>query len=263
MDFEEPLIVELYGRSGTGKTALLSTFPKPILILDVKDHGSESAKCKQLKRGDIHVISIESSSDLEEVYDYLLDNPGKYKTVGIDTVTGLQEMMLVETKEEEKKSQASQRIFGIVGDKLKLWILNFKELTSEGITPVFLCQDRLDNPDTEAEDQLNPEIGPGLMPAVAKFLNAAVKVIGHTYIQTKVEKVDDGKKIKKKESVEFRLRLGPNPYYITKIRQPKGSFLPDYLTNPSYDDIKAITLGEYEEPQKESKKSKKLGKKKK
>lgn len=265
VDFEEPLIVEIYGRSGTGKTALLSTFPKPMLILDVKDHGSESAKSSSLERGDIHVLSIECPGDMDEAHEFLLNNPGKYKTVGIDTLTGLQEMVLSDIKEKENKAQPSQRIFGLVGEQIKSWILAFKELSTEGITPVFLCQDRMDNPDTEAEDQLNPEIGPALQPGVAKFLNAAVKVIGHTYIQTRTEKVDNGKKIVKEETVEYRLRLGPNPFYLTKIRQPKGSPLPEFLVNPSYKDIKAITLGEYE-PQKETKtkkvkKDKKIGKK--
>src|SRR5262252_697284 len=32
----------LYGRSGTGKTTLAATFPKPILLLDVSDRGTDS-----------------------------------------------------------------------------------------------------------------------------------------------------------------------------------------------------------------------------
>lgn len=254
--FEEPLIVELYGRSGTGKTTLLSTFPKPILLLDIKDHGAESARSASIKKGDIDVLSIENFDELEEAYEYITDNLGKYKTVAIDTMTGLQELAYVKVMEDESKNQMSQRLYGLASSMLKQWIMHYKELSSEGIIPVFICQDRTDNGDGEGEDQLIPEVGPALMPAVSKLLNAACKVIGHTYIQENSEKGADGKRVSK---IEYRLRLGPNPYYITKIRKPKEAACPSYLTNPTYEDILAISKGEYKEaaPAEKTKKKKK------
>lgn len=252
-EFEEALIVVLYGRSGSGKTTLASTFPKPILFVDVKDHGTESAKSVDLKKGDITVLSLDSFDEIFEVYDYLEENPNKFKTVVIDHMTALQEQALEKVKNEESKGQVSQRMFGIASGHMKEAIMAFRQLTDLGITPVFLAQDRTDEVETAEDDMIDPEIGPGVMPALAKILTAGAKVVGHTYIAEVKSKNDKGKvKIK----AEYRLRIGPNPYFVTKIRRPKGTQCPEYITNPTYDDLLNITLGKWSEGKKSTEKKK-------
>ena len=258
MDLDEPTIITIYGRPGSGKTTLSASLPKPMLLVDVKDKGGESAKSKDLERGEITVFQIEDFDDIYDLYDYIKANPGTFKSVCIDHMTALQDLGLDKVKADEGKDQVSQRMYGIVAGYMKEIISLYKDLTDEGITPCFLAQDRMDSGDGEGEDQLIPEVGPGLMPSIAKVLGASSRIIGHTYLQEKVEQTGN---MKVKRTVEYRLRLGPNPYYVTKVTRPKGTYCPAYLVDGSYDDLIKIVKGEWEEPKAPKKKKKKPRKK--
>lgn len=253
MDLDTPTIVTLYGKPGTGKTTIASTAPKPLLFIDVKDKGMASAKNPHLKRGDIKVFELEEFDDIYEVYDYIMENPGKFKSVAIDHFTALQEYALEKVKEEEKKEKISQQMFGFAASYMREVITMYKNLTDVNINPIFLCQDRLENGEGDGEDQLTPEVGPALMPSLSRVLCSASRVIGHTYLQERVDKTNAGQV---KRSIEYRLRLGPNPYYITKVTRPQGTPCPSYLVNAQFGDILQIVKGEYQENK--PKKSKKL-----
>src|SRR5690606_7836569 len=96
-------------------------------------------------------------------------------------------------------------------------------------------------------------VGPRLMPSVAAILNASVKVIGHTFIREVVKRNLDS--IDRK--TYFCLRLGPHPYYITKIRKPKDTKCPEYIVDPSYDKIIDIMRGKSPDQKTSSKNKKK------
>lgn len=255
-----PLITTLYGRGGTGKTTIASFYPKPMLIIDIKDKGTESAKSKTLKRGEISVFEANDLDDVYDAYDYVLET-GKFKSVVIDHMTALQELSHNKVKEEEGKAQMSQRMFNVSSGYLKEIIQMYKNLADEDINPIFIVQDRLQNGDGEGDEQLIPEVGPALMPSVATFLNAASRIIGNTYLYETMEKSKD---MKVHREIEFRLRLGPNPYYITKFTRPKGSPCPAYLVNnlkrkdgDIFTDLQKILKGEWIEPEKGTKSKKK------
>lgn len=259
MDLNDPTIITLYGRPGSGKTTFAASLPKPILLIDVKDKGGDSAKSKGLKAGEITVLQIDEFDDIYDVYDYIKDNPTRFKSVCIDHMTALQDLGLDKVKAEEGKDQVSQRMYGIVAGYMKELIVLYKDLTDEGITPCFLAQDRMDSGDGEGEDQLIPEVGPGLMPSIARVLCASSRIIGHTYLQEKVEKSGN---MKVTRTIEYRLRLGPNPYYITKVTRPKHTPCPSYLVDGSYEDLIAIVKGEWKDSEDIKKKSTKPRKKK-
>jgi hypothetical protein len=80
------------------------------------------------------------------------------------------------------------------------------------------------------------------MPSVASLLTGAVKVVGHTFVREVVEKSKSlGKKPKRK--MQYCLRIGPHGYYTTKIRSPKASPVPDYLVDPTFEDILEVVKG--------------------
>jgi hypothetical protein len=107
---------------------------------------------------------------------------------------------------------------------------------------VFIAQDRTFNvDDEEGSEQLTPEIGPGLSPSIAKTLNAAVGMIGNTFIR---ERQTKGKGGKTREKLEYCLRIGPNPVYITKVRKPRSIEPPSVIVDPSFEDIMSIIRGE-------------------
>lgn len=262
LDMDTPTIITLYGRPGTGKTTISCTLPKPLLLIDVKDKGTDSGKREDLEPGDITVFELESFDEIYDIYDYLEENPDRFKSVVIDHMTALQDFCYEKVMDEEGKSKMSQGMYGTAGGYLKEVINLYKGLTDLGITPCFNCQDRMESGDGEGEDQLLPEVGPSLMPSVARTLCAASRVIGHTYQFENVEKLE-GAKVRR--NIEFRLRLGPNPYYITKVTRPFGTPCPQFLVNATYKDIMKVVKGKWEDSTETKKKGtsvkKKLGSK--
>lgn len=237
-----------YGRSGTGKTTIVSTFPKPILLLDCKDEGTDSVADVE----GLSVKDIESSDDLEDIYWFLKKNPKRFATVAFDTLTGLQQILVEEVLVAQKKDVSKagdwgtmrKQDWGDVSQDMKGWITKFRELPME---IAFIAQDRTINAGGDEGDdsgQLEPEVGPRLMPSVSSHLNAAVSVIAHTYIRIKwIEKKGaDGKK-KEVRKTEYCLGLGPHPVYTRKVRKPRGVQAPDFITDPTYDDIIEVIEG--------------------
>lgn len=240
----------LYGRSGTGKTTLAADFPKPMLYLDIKDEGTDSIADVD----GIDVKEITCYDDIEETLHWLLRNHKKYKTVVLDTMSQLQEV-LVEEQADKMKSKLkgsegkragdygtlTKQDWGMVSSRMKSLIIDFRDLPLE---VVFIAQDKTFGVDDEDDNQLVPEVGPRLMPSVATVMNAAVSVIGCTFIRKKtITKEVKGKKVKTLKTV-YCLRIGPNPVYTTKMRKPKEIELPDFLENPTYDDLVDIITGD-------------------
>lgn len=258
LDIDTPTIITLYGRPGTGKTTIACTLPKPLLLIDVKDKGTDSGKREGLERGDIIIFELEEFDEIYEIYDFIEENPDRFKSVVIDHMTSLQDFCYDKVMSEEGKSKMSQGMYGTAGGYLKEVINLYKGLTNLGITPCFNCQDRMESGDGEGEDQLLPEVGPGLMPSVARTLCAASRVIGHTYQFENVEKLE-GAKVRR--NIEFRLRIGPNPYYITKVTRPFGTPCPMFLVDATYQDIMKVVKGKWGEKKDIKKKGDKVKKK--
>lgn len=250
----------IYGRSGTGKTTLSSTFPKPQLYVNIRDNGTDStADVKGIK-----VYDIEDLEDLEELRMWLRRNrkkiaKGLYKTLVIDTMSQLQELYVEHVAaNKEKKSKLkrkpgewgsmSKQDWGEVASDMKALIIELRGLP---MNVVFIAQDKtfnLDDDNTDPSEQLTPEVGPRLMPSVASVLNAAVTVIGCTSIRRKFTKVKSktSNKVRTKEEAVYCLRVSPSPVFVTKIRKPKSVKVPDYIEDPTYEDIIDVIHGDYE-----------------
>lgn len=246
-EVNHPLSFVLYGRSGTGKTTLAASFPGPILFIDVKDQGTGS-----IVDSDADVTQVTEFQQFEEIYWWLEKRPKKYKTIVIDTVSQLQQIVVAETAADKNKKgdgkwgSLTRQDWGNISSTMKEWLINFRDLSELGMNVVFIAQDRSFNMD-DAEDstvEITPEIGPGLSPSIAKTLNAAVQMIGNTFIRTKeIEREVKGKK-KKFERIEYCLRIGPNPVYVTKTRKPKSIEVPSVLVDPTYEALIQAIKGE-------------------
>jgi hypothetical protein len=241
-DLEDDLNQVFYGASGTGKTTLACDGPKPLLLVDIFEKGTGSIK--DIKG--IKVLQAKSWDDLQELYWYLNENPSEFKTVVIDTISQVQQLVL-DSKVGKKGGNITQKMWGTVGSELKNWILNMRDL--EGVNAVFIAHDKAtkvreddddDDIDDDGEDVILPTIGPRLMPSVVTTLNAAVDVIGQTYIRRREIKV--GKKTKVK--IEYCLRLGPHSRFMTKARKPKDIKVPLTLTNPTFSRLQKALKGD-------------------
>ncbi len=241
---EDFLTCLFYGRSGTGKTTLASTFPKKILLLDFRDRGIDSIKDVK----GIDVFNIQEWVEVESIYWSLSKGSTKYKSIALDSISGMQNLAIHEVKKnegQEDNENLSKRGWGMVSSLMNQWLLNYRDLPYH---IVFLAPDRVRNvilseeeePEIE-EGELEPEVGPALIPSVAKSVNAAVKVIGNTFIRQIKIAGDDGKG---KTVTQYRLRIGPHPFYITKIRSPKSFVTPASIKNPDFEKIEKIMKGE-------------------
>lgn len=227
-----------YGRAGTGKTTLAASFPNP-LLLDVREKGTDSVTDVE----GLDVLKIEDWDEFERVYWYLKSKDHDYQTVIIDAITQLQDIKVTEVSGE---GHVSKQEWNKISGPLKTWIINYRDLIDEGINVVFLAHDRSTEVDDGEDGELTPDMGPRLMPSVASVLNGAVKVIGNTFIREEVTKVIGGKS---QREAQYCLRLGPHSRFITKIRQPKGAYVPLYIVNPTYDEIVSIIKGKYRPPE--------------
>ena len=250
-DIENDNNVVLYGPAGTGKTTLACTFPKPILLMDVNEKGTDSVKDQE----DIKVIHIKEWQDLESVYWFLKKNPGKFKTLVWDTITQSMRMSIRKTMEEAGKDVNDARLgdwgsvnrkqWGDIAGRMGSWVTNFRDL--EGINVVYLAHDRVNKEDDDGENEgIQPMVGPRVSPSVASVLDAGVNIIGSMFIRETIKKKKVGpkkNKIKVIRKVQYCMRLGPHAHYITKIRSPKKSVPPDVLVDPTYEDLKKIIDG--------------------
>ncbi len=224
------LALLVYGRSGTGKTTFSSSLPKPILLIDVREKGTDSIS----QTDGVDVIRIDSWADFEEVYWYVSNDESKYASVVIDQVSSLQDLAMEKVMEDESKDAMSQRLWGTVSGMMKTWLLNYRDLIDRGINICFIAHDKTSKEGDTEEDQLEPLAGPRLMPSVAGVLNGAVTAIGSTYIR---ETFDDGNR-----EVEYRMRLGPHAHYVTKLRNPMGTITPESILNPTFDKIMNLII---------------------
>lgn len=231
-----------YGRSGTGKTTLAASYPKKLLLLDFKDRGTDSIKDVK----GVEVLEIDNWDDVEDTYWALKAKPEGWKSLALDTVSGMQTLAIRKVKEDNKIDETeylSRRNWGEVAGLMTTWLMNYRDLPMH---LVFLAADRIKNASDEEdeasyeEERLEPEVGPALAPSIARILNASVKVIGNTFVRQR-RAVKGGKTV---EITNYMLRIGPHPYYITKIRSPKAHLTPGSIKNPTFEKITKIMKGE-------------------
>lgn len=245
----------IYGRAGTGKTTLFGTFPGKKLLLDMNDRGDDSVA----DIDDLEVMDISDPDDLDDAYWYVKKNPKAFGAVCIDTVTQLQQMFVERISEKKSSSKRGKRVqaagdwgtmtkqdWGEVAALMKNEITRWRDLPLE---VVFLAQDRVFGAEEDDMDSLlEPEVGPRLSPSVNKHLCAAVHVIGNTFLRVKKLKKKVEKNGKEKvvttEKIVYCLRVGPNPVYTTKVRKPKEFDVPEFIENPTYEDIIDIVNGD-------------------
>lgn len=248
--------INLYGRSGTGKTTLWGTFPKPILCLVASGSNRpgelmsldtpENRKVifpKILRVGDYNV-----SDQIEALLDGAEE---KYQTVVLDHASGLQDMVLREILGLEKAPEqlswglATIQQYGQVALQVKERLRSLLDLSSN---VVIVAQEREFNTESNG-DLLLPYVASALIPSIVGWLNPAVDYICQTFIrpQTTTKRIKAGKKITEREvrtgKVEYCLRTAPHDVFTTKFRLPKGTPLPDVIVDPDYDKIMALIRG--------------------
>lgn len=238
MESEGNIKALIYGPNGTGKNTVSSTFPGPVLVLDVNERGtrtmaSEDGKCK--KR------TVDTFEMFVQAYWYLASGKHPFKTVVIDNVTTLQEVAMKYIMNKEADFELSKdmdmptrRDWGGLAQIMKRWLIDYRNLP---MNVIFIAQEKRDKEeDLESDDA---SVYPQVTPSVRAILGAAVDVIGRTYV-SEIANPETGK-----TKIKFCMRIQPGPTYLAKIRLPIGGESPKSIVNPRYESLIKIMNGGY------------------
>lgn len=234
----------LYGRGKTGKTSLACTFPKPLLLVGTED-GTKSVRSFK----GVDFLRLASSSQVDEVAQAITDH---YKTVVLDTAGGMQDMILKEIlglddiPMEKSWGMAARDQWQSCGVQTKERLRSLlDQADNSGINVIIVAHERNFN-DEGGSDLIFPTVGAALTPSTAGWLNGACDYLCQTFLreQTTVKAVKVAGKegatmVQRTGRVEYCLRIGPHPVYMTGFRRVHvdGEVMPDVLVNPSYERI--------------------------
>ena len=110
-----------YGESGTGKTYMMQTADKPLIL-------SAEKGLLSLADVDLPVYEIKSRDQLNEAYDWLSGSKeakDKYDVICIDSISEVAEMLLAEEKEATKDGRAA---YGNMADLMTVTIRAYRDL---------------------------------------------------------------------------------------------------------------------------------------
>jgi phage nucleotide-binding protein len=122
---DDPKII-LYGDAGTGKTTLAGTLPGKVLILSAEKGLRSLKRFSASDRKRVSVAEVESSADLRDAYDRLVDGRIAVDWVVLDSISELAEMILREYKRRDKDPRQS---YGKVDDDITDILRSFRDLS--------------------------------------------------------------------------------------------------------------------------------------
>lgn len=249
-DDDDGISINLYGRSKTGKTTLWATFPGPILAI-ICSGGKRPGEMRSIDtpeyRKKINPVILRRTDQLPE----FLEMSNDYQTVVIDHVSSLQDhtlkevLGLEELPAQKSWGMATQQQYGTCSLRMKEMLRSVLDLSCYR---VIVAQERDFNTDTEG-DLLMPFVASALTPSVVGWLNPAVDYICQTFIRGKTEekKIKIGKRTTLQRNripgVEYCLRVGPHDVFTTGFRVTKGTELPEFIVDPTFDKINALIQG--------------------
>lgn len=129
-----------YGPAGVGKTMLVATLPRPVLIS--AESGLLSLSRANIERVfgvdtpgisyNIPVIKIDSIEDLNEAYEYCTTSPDMdgFDTVALDSITEIMERILAHAKEVNKDPRAAYGDLATQGETL---IRKFRDIDGKHV----------------------------------------------------------------------------------------------------------------------------------
>jgi energy-coupling factor transporter ATP-binding protein EcfA2 len=110
----------VHGRGGSGKTTLVKTLPKPILI-------SAESGVLSLADVDIPTITISSFEDMEEAYRFIgwSEHARQFQSVALDSISEIAEQCLSYQKTVKKDGRAA---YGEMNDQMASMIRKWRDL---------------------------------------------------------------------------------------------------------------------------------------
>ena len=223
----------LWGKSGSGKTHMLSTFPKPILYLQYGDDGTGTIEDVD----GIDVIVIEDQKHLEGLLEEArLDT--QYATVAVDTFSLFVNEWIDENAVRKNKRVTQQMWGDLKTDTEKL--IKMAKTLSRFKTVVLTCHEATDVIEG-MEDEIMPDVRPSVSKGARTYLESMANFGIHTTVIEKEVTKKDGTS---ETAIKHAAHIAPNPYYWTKLQKPAEIKVPKIVVNPTYDKIIKLMKGE-------------------
>lgn len=242
-ELETNLVMLIYGRSGSGKTAFGATFPKPILFIDTNERGTETIKQEE----DVDVVRVTEWSQMDELYWALVNGETdiQYESIVVDQITNLQDLGMHEVYRKSRKGRDelfTQKNWGQLSGMLKQAVSDWREL-ADTYNVLFIAHERVFEGGDDEDEAIEPSIGARVMPSVGSFVDGAVDAIGSTYIKERWEE-PERKGDDMVRHVDYCMRLGPHAFYSTKIRRPVSAGpIPEFIVDATFDKIRNLIAG--------------------
>ncbi len=259
------LKVSLYGQPKTGKTRLMCSFPKPLMILGSEDGTAsvQTSKDTRFVRVIGNTIAVPKDDQGEEIKNFVRLNElgefikqlreSKYATIGVDTASILADIVLAdilgidEVPAQKSWGFASREQYGAQGLQVRTI---FSDVLATGKNIVITAHEKNFNAEAGGGEMMAPTIGSSLSEKLCGWLNGAVDYVCQTFKRAETketeEEITEGNKIIMRTptgKAEYCLRVGPHPVYMTGFRLPDGYELPDVVVNPTYEKILGIIQG--------------------
>lgn len=221
----------LYGKSNSGKTWVASTFPKPMLYLQIGDDGANTiARVEGVKA--IRVDTVQKLTDISR--ELLKDKT--YKTVVVDTFSLLVNEWTSE-KVTGKGKRMTQQLWGDLKNDQEDIIKTMYKIARRHIV-VLTCHESTDSIEG-MEDEITPDVRPSVSKGARTYLEGMANYGIHT---TKIIK-EVSKGNTTREVVKYAADIGPNPYYWTKLQIDPSIKVPARIINPTYEKFMEIING--------------------
>lgn len=94
----------IFGGSGTGKTSLLASMGRTIII------SAEKGDLALNNADNCESIQISNLIELRESYNYVIEHRNEYDTVGIDSISDIGQMIVAELKRDPEFSSMKDGI---------------------------------------------------------------------------------------------------------------------------------------------------------
>ncbi len=223
----------IWGKSNSGKTWLSSTFPKPLLYVQIGDDGANTIA----RQDGIDAIRIKNIEELKNLCEELQKNK-KYNTIVFDTFS----MVVNEWVDEKvisKNKKMTQQSWGDLKTEQEEIIKLTNKLASKRHV-VLTCHESMDSIEG-MEDEIAPDVRPSVSKGARTYLEGMANYGIHTTrISKEVTKGNTTKTL-----VKYAADIGPNPYYWTKLQIDPSIEVPARIINPTFDKIaKAIGIEE-------------------
>jgi hypothetical protein len=213
-----PLICTFVGAAGTGKTSLATTFPKPFMIQTTGEGVPDDASARPDQLG-----ITDSSEKLRAQFEALLKEEHDYKTLIMDSVSGLESMFIQELLASDPKARGINQALGGYGAGAAAVAASHMRVRKtvealrqrRGMHVVFIAHadiSRIDPPDTEGYNQYTLRLGKHSL----KSYVDDVDLVGHLKQGTVLIGEEGNKKARSTDEVVLIAHL--TPAYVTKNR---------------------------------------------